>query len=324
MLPISLRPYAGLADIPALLAVHDACRERDRIDPYSVCYRLPNLTAEQYAAQITIPEATFLACIGEEVIAHGFMEVWGIEERLYLWQVWVKPEWRGQGIGTLLHQWGEATARRLHGNDPRPALHLANATEHEQDAVELLHQEGYHLSFISPELAFDAFENLSPRTVPGIEILPTDTGNARQIARALCEANLNEERWTEEALQARIDLEEGEWLERVAQSDPSLSFAAYDGAEIAGAYLCRRKDNVGEIAQVAVRSPWRGRGIARALAMQSLRALHEAGCKTARLFTSMGPEETEPTTGPYAMYRKFGFYPIARHLRFRKRMHLES
>jgi hypothetical protein len=54
--------------------------------------------------------------------------------------------------------------------------------------------------------------------------------------------------------------------------------------------------------------------------MHSLHALHTAGCATARLFTSIGPDESEPTTGPYAMYRKFGFYPIARHLRFRKAM----
>jgi len=54
--------------------------------------------------------------------------------------------------------------------------------------------------------------------------------------------------------------------------------------------------------------------------MRSLWNLHDAGCTTARLFTSVGPEDEEPTDGPYVMYRKFGFRQIARHLRFRKPM----
>ena len=45
----SVRPYEGVSDIPALLAVHAACAEKNGIDPHSVCYRLPNLSAERYA-----------------------------------------------------------------------------------------------------------------------------------------------------------------------------------------------------------------------------------------------------------------------------------
>jgi len=69
-----------------------------------------------------------------------------------------------------------------------------------------------------------------------------------------------------------------------------------------------------------IETQWCGRGLARALSTQSLHGLRAAGCVTARLFTSTGPDEEEPVSGPYAMYRKFGFFPIARHLRFRKVM----
>ena len=310
---VTFRTYRE-GDVPALLVVHDACRERDQIDPYSVCYRLPNLSPEKYAEQITLPDATLIAEVNGEVIAHAFMEAWGFEERLYLWRVWVKPEWRGRGVGTVMHHWGEGKAQEMHGDDTRAGLHLANTTEGEQDATTLLANEGYHLSFISPELAFDTGTAIpSSSAPPGIVLRPLEREHARPVARALCEANLSPE-----APATRLEEWEPEWISQVAESDTGLSVAAWEGEQIVGAYLCRRKDKVGEISQVAVRMPWRGRGIARALAMRSLQNLKDAGCVTARLFTSIGPDGEEPGDGPYVMYRKFGFYPIARHLRFRK------
>jgi len=324
-----IRSHAGREDVAAMLALHEACRVRDRIDLDSICYKTPNLSVERYAAEVEAgPEKAAVLVAESEggpLLAHGWMEAWGIEERLYLWQVWVHPEWRGRGIGTALLHWGERRARELHGDDPRLALHLANATEGEADAVELLRNEGYALNFVSPELSFDVLDAVQvPRVVEGIELRSLGAEEHRAVARALSEANLNspgqEARWVGEALEQRIDAEEDEWLKRVANSDPALGVVAWAGDEVAGAYLCGRSGKVGEIAQVAVRAPWRGRGVARALAMQSLRGLRSAGCSGARLFTSIGPDEVEPTEGPYAMYRKFGFVPIARHLRFRKAM----
>ena len=308
-----------------MLAVHDACQEKDRIDSCSVCYRLPNLPLQAYRKELEAapPGATLIAESEGQVVAHAFMEAWGFEERLYLWRVWVQPSARGHGLGTAMHRWGEEKARDVHGEDVRPGIHLANATEHEQDAVRLLEHEGYRLGFVSPELAFDAFDGLSlPVSIPGIEIRALSAGEEGRVARALAEANLisveEEDVWTPETLARRIDEWECEWIERVQEADPALSPIAWSGDEVVGVYLCGRKDKVGEVAQVAVRAAWRGRGIARALAIESLHRLREAGCTTTRLFTSTGPDEVEPTEGPYAMYRKFGFYPIARHLRFRK------
>lgn len=136
------------------------------------------------------------------------------------------------------------------------------------------------------------------------------------------EANLNppedDAPLSGDELERRIDEDEKEWLQRVRRAEPELSPLAWDGGRVAGAYLCERRGVVGEIAQVAVRRDWRRRGISRALCMHSLRGLHQCRCRTARLFTSIAPDENEPVDGPYAMYRKFGFKPIARHLRFRK------
>ncbi len=308
-------------DIPALLTVHDSCRERDKIDPYSVCYRIPNLPAERYAELLTLPEATRVAEVEDKIVAHGFMEVWGFDDRCYLWQVWVNPAFRNRGIGTELLLWGEQKAQALHQGRAQTAQHLANATEHEHDAVALLNENNYRLSFISVELAFDAQMPITnAQSIPGIVFAPLNRDHTLAIAYALSEANLTEFQGDE--LAARITDQQDEWLQRIRDSSEALSVIAYDQTtnEVVGAYLCQTKDPVGEISQVAVRVPWRNRGIARSLAMRCLHQLKAAGCETVRVFTSIGPNETDPTDGPYAMYKKFGFYPIARHLRFRKPM----
>jgi len=308
-------------DIPALLNVHDACRERDKIDRYSVCYRLPNYSPERYAQEIQFPDATLIAEAHGEIVAHGFMEAWGFEDRAYLWRVWVAPEFRGQGIGTSMLHWGERKAREMHGANPHTALHLANATEQETDAVQLLRNEGYILNFISIELAFDASMPVpAPGDISGIAFHSLDRKDTRKIARALSAANHDQAQFTEAELEARIDNDEHEFIAHIRDCDTELSVVAWDRGEVAGVYLCGRRDDVGEISQVAVGAMWRKRGIARSLAMRSLQRLKAAGCKTVRLFTSIGADDIEPELGPYAMYRKFGFYPIARHLRFRKPM----
>lgn len=316
-----LRPFVP-SDLPGLLAVHAACRERDRIDPHSVCYRLPNLSPERYAREVALCEAAMVAEIDGKIVAHGLMEVWGIEERCYLWQVWVDPAVRNQGIGTHLLTWGERTARQRHQGRSEPASHLANATEQESDAIALLGDHGYELRFVSIELAFDASMTIpDARDIPGIAFSPLDHAETDGVAYALSEANQPEGNDAER--NERIAAEEPKWRRRIDDCAAELSFVAKDktSGEIVGAYLCQRNDgSVGEIAQVAVRASWRNRGIARSLAMRSLAALRSSGCTTVRLFTSIGPHETDPTDGPYAMYRKFGFYPIARHLRFRKSM----
>ncbi len=302
----TFRHYQGLDDIGAMRAVHDACRVHDQIDPYSVCYSIPNLPVDAYArlVQAAPPQATLLAVEEGQVVAHAWMEAWGHEERAYLWHVWVMPHVRGLGLGTAMHRWGEVRARGLHRGDPHPALHLANATEGEQDAVALLYNEGYHLSFVSPELVFDDFDALPPvPSVAGLTFRNLEPSAHRAVARALGEANLNPPeqggRWQGEELERQLDLVEAEWLERVQSAEPSLSPVAWEGNVVVGGYLCRRSGQVGEIAQVAVRESLRGLGVAQALAARSLSALKASGCVTARLYTSIGPDEAE--TGPWPL-----------------------
>ncbi len=99
--PFSFRYYRGREDLAAILAVHEACRVHDSIDPYSVCYRIPNLTADAYVhfLESAPPGTTLLAEKEGKVVAHAWIEAWGFDERLYLWQVWVMPDRSGEAWG---------------------------------------------------------------------------------------------------------------------------------------------------------------------------------------------------------------------------------
>lgn len=52
--PVTFRHYRDEGDIAAMLAVHAGCREADRVDPFSVCYRVPNMGLEDYARDVAL------------------------------------------------------------------------------------------------------------------------------------------------------------------------------------------------------------------------------------------------------------------------------
>lgn len=307
-----------------MLAVHDGCRAVDKTDPYSVCYRLPNLPPAEYAQDVALSladgtrENVLLAEVAGQAVAHGRLEWWssyegGAETRVFLIRAWVLPAWRGRGIGTALLHWGEGRARLLNAGGPRGEL-AVNASEGEADARRLLEHEGYRLFFLSPELAYEDLTALPPALTPeGFRMRPLEPEHHGAVARALIEANA-----TPESLEARLKAEEAEWTAFAASCDPEISRIAWHGGEVAGLYLCRSLGVCGDVANVAVVPAHRRKGLSRALMFHCLHAMRGAGLTTVRVFTSAGIDPDESPSGPLAMYLRFGFHVIARHYRYRK------
>ena len=67
------------------------------------------------------------------------------------------------------------------------------------------------------------------------------------------------------------------------------------------------------MAEVSVRSPWRRRGLAKALLTRALQTLHERGIQRARLHTV-----AENQYGSVRLYQSIGFRVIKDHVRYRK------
>lgn len=330
----AFRYYRGVGDIAAMLAVHAGCREADRVDPYSVCYRVPNMGAEDYARDVALSlgdgsgRNVLLAEADGSVVGHCRLEWWDewdserqAERVAYLSRGWVLPEWRGRGIGTALLQWAEARSQEIHRERGEVLGEFAtNASDGEQDSIRLLTEAGYRLRFLSPELAYDDFSTLLPRTVPeGFELWPMAPAHHREIARVIIEANLDPN-LTPEQFADWMAREEDRMTAMVAECDPTLSWIGWQDGRIAGLHVCRRIGEIGDVANVAVRPACRMRGLARSLMFHCLHSMREQGLQGARLYTGIGTDRDAPPEGPYKMYQGFGFRPLTFHNRYRKPM----
>ena len=328
---LTFRHYRGESDLAAMLAVHEGCRTADHIDPFSVCYRVPNMSAEDYARDVALSLAdgsnrnVLLAEHEGRIIAHSRLEWWNewdsacnAERRVYLSRGWVLPEWRGKGIGTSLLHWSEARARIMDEEHAVPGELAANASDGEQDSITLLQKEGYQLRFLSPELAYEDFSSLPPvAAATGFEIRPLELSHCRAVAHALIEAN-TPSNLTPEQLAVWIQQEEPGWTTFVEDCDPAFSRIGWYNGEVAGLHLCRRVGSVGDVANVAVRPVYRMRGLARALMFACLHAMREQGLTGARLYTGIGTDRNASPSGAYQMYLGLGFRLLAFHNRYRK------
>jgi GNAT superfamily N-acetyltransferase len=96
---------------------------------------------------------------------------------------------------------------------------------------------------------------------------------------------------------------------------PELSFLAVDGAEITGATIVMRSAGEGWVQQVAVRRPWRARGIGLALLRAVFSALYQEGIPSAGLEV-----DAENPSGALRLYERAGMHVKQKFTEFRKEL----
>jgi mycothiol synthase len=103
-----------------------------------------------------------------------------------------------------------------------------------------------------------------------------------------------------------------EWLHHDIEGegsrfDPSLWFVATVGDEVVGAALCRasspRSEGTAQVAELAVREPWRRRGVALALLHSAFAEFHRRGIPRAELDV-----DAENATGATRLYERAGMH----------------
>jgi ribosomal protein S18 acetylase RimI-like enzyme len=110
-----------------------------------------------------------------------------------------------------------------------------------------------------------------------------------------------------------------EWRRRRMEGpsyDPRLWIVAADGGRVAGCCIGMPwgddRPEVGWIARLGVRRPWRGRGLGRALLARALRRLRERGFARAGLGVRLDNERA------LALYRGAGMEVFARYAHWRR------
>jgi len=306
---LRFRTWLGDTDLPALASVRNEAWAADGFDE-SVT---PDVLDSELATMSGLEPARDLVVVecDDRVVGWSLRSRWPEEETgnlVLAMRGHLLPEARRRGIGTALLRHNEA-ALQADPAIPRPGgrrLFDSWAEVRMMGTTALLRREGYaparwFLTLVRPTL--DAIDRVP--LPPGLDVRPVaTTEQAMAVLRAFDEAFRDHWGYSPEG--------EDQRRARLAdpRQDPSLWQVAYDGDEVAGAVatLVDAADNArydrarGWLDVVAVRRPWRRRGVARALIARALVVLREQGVTSAALDV-----DAENRTGAVSLYEEAGF-----------------
>ena len=237
--------------------------------------------------------------IGPDGNYAGYACVWERRHVRLDVEVYVHPEHTGRGIGTTLIRLTEARAREhVPLAPPGARVVLNNAINAlNTEACALLEREGYaparYFWRMEAELAEPP---LAPAWPPGVKVRPCIPGADEATFYATVEEAMRDH-WGH----VPTPFEAWERQRRGPRFDPGFWFLALEGDEPAGAALCRVDEGIGWVDTLAVRRPWRRRGLGLAL-------LHHAFGEFARRGTrraALGVDAASPT-GATRLYERAG------------------
>jgi GNAT superfamily N-acetyltransferase len=212
---------------------------------------------------------------------------------------YVDPKHVGKGIGGLLVDLAERRAAELLGSQPEgvPVELHTGVLAADPAVAPLLTGRGYNRIRVFLRMVLDMEGRPRIDDAPGgIHVEPIDLEQAPKVHAAIVEAMADHWSYSPPPLQ--------EWLLRTQRErfDPAHWLVAWEGNEVAGALLGEWKRNdAGWIDTVAVRRPWRGRGIAGHMLRRSFAEFYDRGERRCAL----GVDAASPT-GATRVYERVG------------------
>jgi GNAT superfamily N-acetyltransferase len=317
---LAFRRFRGEPDYAVMVSILDACNVADGLDYINTVEEIAWVFAHLTNCD---PERDMIfAEVDGEAVA--FSRVWWVEEstgeRLYISLGFVHPDWRRRGFGAAMLSYNEGHLREMARSHPAeiPKLFRVWATDTEDGAQALFAAAGYepvrHYIMMTRSIGLPLPDAPLPA---GLEVRPVEPDHVRAIWEAMWEARRDHwgyveptereyERWTRGRLFA-----------------PELWKVAWEGEQVAGMVLNRldREQNEkyrrqrGHTQDVFVRRPWRRRGLARSLLVQSIRMFRDMGMEE----TALGVDAQNPS-GALGLYESVGYRAVRRHTFFDKRM----
>lgn len=260
--------------------------------------------------KIDPPQDVIIIHEGDRMVGSSLVHTEDPFERISI-DGFVRPSDTGRGIGTCLMTWAEERARQLAmqhpTHDPPPLVqHWAADPSPLSRAFLEAHDFGlerwfHHMEIDLGQPAADP-SRLWPLP-PSISIRPIELIEVTAVWEASNEAF--RDHW------GHVEVTEEQFRHFMVERedfDASLWFVAVtDDGTVAGDCLCFINDQMGELRglvdDVAVRRPWRGKGVASQLLAISLDALRERGIQRGQLFV-----DSENPTGALGVYERAGMY----------------
>lgn len=241
----------------------------------------------------------------------GYIEAWTtapIPVHPWIWGR-VHPEFERQGIGTVMMDWAMT---RVHSvlervpEDARVSLYSGTISTY-VPAKDFLAGKGLKLirHNFRMRIEMDSTPKL-PSWPDGITLRPFD-GTEEQLKQIYL---ADEEAFEDHFGYVKEPFEDGfkrfkHFTLKDDAYDPTLLFVAMDGYEIAGVSLCHKwawdEKEVGYVAGLSVRRPWRKQGLGLALLLHSFGEFWERGKKKVSLVV-----DGENLTGALRLYKKAG------------------
>ena len=288
-----LRPPT-IADVQGVADLIAACD--------MACYGVTDISAEEVQRYWEVPRFDVSQdariVVAPDGLIVGYEEICPRSDQRLDYDGYVHPRETGRGFGTQLLRWAQERARErlgemraegsivLHGNTP--AL--------DQNARAMFDAEGFALvrQFWRMEIEL-AQPPAQPVWPEGIRLRTLRPAQDEQSVYATIEEAFDDH-W------GHIPRSFEEWLQWIRDNkhDPALTFIAFEGDEVAGVSVNRYRD-IAWVGQLAVRRPWRKRGLGLALLLQSFNAFYERGDRTVGLSV-----DSESLTGATRLYEKAG------------------
>jgi ribosomal protein S18 acetylase RimI-like enzyme len=320
---LGFRPFAGPSDFPGMAAVFEASRGVDRFD---WVITVDDVRREFDHLHNCDPYQDMLVAeVDGQMIAYS--RVWWEQEtdgdRIYTFLGLLVPEWRRKGIGRAMIRAGERRLRQIAGGHSAgehppelPKYFERGVVDSEVGLEALLQTEGYKAIRYMFSMVRPISQPLPDAPMPpGLEVRPVREGQARAIIVASDEAFCDH--WGHRPLtENRVQ----QWMEHPT-FDPTLWKVAWAGDEIAGGVLgfVDRAENEqydrkrGYTEDIWVRRPWRRRGLARSLLVQSIQMFAEMGMEE----TELGVDVQNPH-GALRLYESVGYRLDRRNTVYRK------
>jgi mycothiol synthase len=259
------------------------------------------------------PEHDFrLAELADGTFA-GFASVADIsDDHAILWlRVTLHPEHGTGEIGEELMVFADERAREK-GVAGHSLVH-ASCSSKDGRVIGIYERSGYKLVRHFFRMEIDLAEQPPEPVWPeGIELRPLDV--ERDLERVF---EADEEAFLDHWGFVRISFDVWKHWMTGGNFDPSLWLLAYDGDELAGFSLNFPDESgdtdLGWVGVLGVRRPWRRRGLALALLLESFAEFRRRGRKRAGLGV-----DAENTTGAVRLYEKAGMKPVRRFDTFEK------
>jgi mycothiol synthase len=322
---VRFRLFAGDDDFPGMVAVLDEVNRVDGVERTTTVERM----REQYRHLVNSDPATDVLIAESPEGIVGYSRVaWRVEAatnvRVLEHFGWVAPEARGLGVEPSTLAWCEARLSEIAAPTPHDGATVFESfyDDGESEKERVLAEAGYVLGELYANMVRALDEPIPDIPLPeGVEISPKTIDDARRVWEADDVAFRDHVGYSPQTEEHFQDFLTGHYC-----TDPSLWKVAEDREGIAGMVLnyvdadenARHGRRRGYTESISTQRRWRGKGLAKALIVESLRMFRDLGMTEAALAV-----HTDNPNGAFRLYEGLGYRVVSRSYEVRRPFDVE-